>query len=62
VDEDLVRRCCAFLEAALAGEEFVAEGVVMMVAENFGPHLTRRVLPYAGPLFCDALRSNKWLE
>jgi hypothetical protein len=29
-------RCCAFLETALASEEIVAEGIVMMVAENFG--------------------------
>jgi hypothetical protein len=62
LDEDLVRRCCAFLEAALAGDEAVAEGVVMMVAENFGVEHTQRVLPYAGQLFRDALRSCKWIS
>ncbi len=62
LNEDLVRRCCAFLEAALAGEEAVSSGVVMMVAENFGVEHTQRVLPYAGPRFRDALRSFKWLR
>ena len=60
--EDLVRRCCAFLEAALAGEEAVSSGVVMMVAENFGVEQAQRVLPYAGPRFRDALRSFKWIR
>lgn len=48
VDEDLVRRCCAFLETALAGDELVAEGIRMMVAENFGVEHTAQVLPHAG--------------
>lgn len=61
IDEDVVRRCCAFLEAALAGEEFVAEGITMMVAENFGEEHARHVLPYAGPLFREALRSWRWI-
>lgn len=60
-DEDLVRRCCAFLETALAGQEIVAEGIVMMVAENFGTEHTGRVLAYSGPLFQAALRSWRWI-
>lgn len=62
VDEDLVRRCCAFLEAALAGEDIVAEGITLMVAENFGTGHTGQVRPYAGPLFRQALRSWKWID
>lgn len=62
VDEDILRRCCDFLEAALAGEEFVAEGITMMVAENFGVEHTRQALPFSGPLFREALRSWKWIE
>jgi hypothetical protein len=61
-DEDLVRRCCAFLETALAGQEIVAEGIVMMVAENFGTEHTGRVLAYSGPLFQAALRSWRWID
>jgi hypothetical protein len=61
LDADLVGRCCAFLEGVLAGEEFAAEGVIMMVAENFGSDLTQRALPYAGPLFIKALRDCGWL-
>jgi hypothetical protein len=61
LNEDLVKRCCAFLEVVLSGEEYAAEGVVMMVAENFGPDLSHRVLPYAGPLFTDELRRCGWL-
>jgi hypothetical protein len=62
IDEDLVRRCCSFLEAALAGEEVVAGSINMMVAENFGTEYSRQVQPYAGPLFLQALRSWKWIE
>lgn len=62
LDQDLVRRCCEFLEAALGGEDFVAEGITMMVAENFGSEHSGKVLPYAGPLFCAALRSWNWIS
>jgi hypothetical protein len=62
INEDLVVRCCSFLEMALAGEEIVAEGVDMMVAENFGTEYTQRVRPYAGPLFVKALQSWKWID
>lgn len=62
LDEDLVRRCCRFLEMALAGEEFVAEGITMMVAENFGAEHTALILPFAGPLFREALRSCNWID
>jgi hypothetical protein len=61
LDEDLVRRCCDFVEQALSGEEYAAEGVEMMVVENFGADHTRRVLPFAGPAFRSALRSAGWI-
>ena len=62
LDEDLVRRCCRFLEMALAGEVFVAEGITMMVAENFGADHTALILPFAGPLLREALRSCNWID
>ena len=62
LDADLVGRCCAFLEAVLAGEEFAAEAVIMMVAENFGSELASLALRYAGPLFAKALREHGWLD
>lgn len=62
LDEDVARRCCGFLEAALGGEELVAESIAMMVAENFGSEHTSKALPYIGPLFHAALRSSKWIS
>lgn len=62
LNENLVQRCCAFLEAVLSGEEYAAEGAVMMVADNFGPDLAQRVLPHAGPLFTHELRRSGWLD
>ncbi|HEY1919865.1 MAG TPA: hypothetical protein VGH27_30200 [Streptosporangiaceae bacterium] len=47
---------------ALAGEEIVAEGVMMMVTENFGTEYSRQVQPYASPLFLKALRFWKWID
>ena len=61
-DEDLIRRCCDFVEQALSSEEYVAEGVDMMVVENFGLEHARVVLPFAGRAFREALRSSGWLD
>jgi len=61
LDEGLVRRCCDFVEEALAGEEYAAERVEMMVIENLGRERAGRVLPYAGPLLREALRSSGWI-
>lgn len=60
LDEDLVRRCCAFVEQVLSGDEYVAEGVDMAL-ENFGSKHTRRVLPFAGPTFRKALHASGWI-
>lgn len=62
LDEDLVRRCCHFLELAFSGEKYAAEGPLMMVAQNFGTENTSRVLPFAGPKFREALRDSGWLD
>jgi hypothetical protein len=62
LDEDLVRRCCDFVEQALSGEEYAAEGVDLMVIENFGSEHTNRALPFAGPAFRDALRASGWID
>jgi len=59
---DLIRRCCDFVERALSGEEYVAEGVDLMVIENFGSEHTSRVLPFAGPTFRNALRASGWID
>lgn len=62
LDEDLVRRCCDFLERAFSGEKYAAEGPLMMVAQNFGVEQTSRVLAFAGPNFREALRDSGWLD
>ena len=62
LDEDLVRRCCDFVEKVLVGEEYAAEGIDMMVVENFGWEHARRVHPFAGPVFRAALRSSGWID
>jgi hypothetical protein len=61
-DDNLLRRCCSFVESALAGDQLVAEGVEMMVIENFGMDNTRRALPYAGSKFRAALQAFKWVS
>jgi hypothetical protein len=62
LDEDLIRRCCDFLERAFSGEKYAAEGVLMMVAQNLGLEYTSRILPFAGPKFREALRDSGWLD
>ena len=61
VDEDLVKRCCEFIELALAAEEHAADGVYMMVIDNIGSEYASRVAPFAGPAFREALRSSGWI-
>lgn len=62
IDVDLVRRCCEFLENALAGEEIVAESIEMMISENIGYEFALRVRPYAGVRFLGSLRGFNWIN
>jgi hypothetical protein len=61
IDEDLVHRCCQFIERALSGESSVVAAVDVMVIENLGSWYARRVLPFAGPAFRAELLSSGFL-
>jgi len=61
IDEDLVRRCCQFIERALSGESPVVAAVDIMVIENLGSRYARRVLPFVGPAFRAELLSSGFL-